>query len=85
MRGKHFVQDGNNSLQATLKLLLKYASFKLSVSSWAGSVEVWAQMTLRGHNEVGHQNRFKITISWKKDSGTEGFGNRMQFSMQLNN
>lgn len=85
MRGKHFVQDGNNSLQATLKLLLKYTSFKLSVSSWAGSVEVWAQMTLRGHNEVGHQNRFKITISWKRDSGTEGFGNRMQFSMQLNN
>lgn len=41
MRGKHFPQDGNNSLQATLKLLLKYASFKLS--SWAGSVEVWAQ------------------------------------------
>lgn len=47
MRGKHFPKDGNNSLQATLKLLLKYASFKLPISSWAGNVEVWAQMTLR--------------------------------------
>lgn len=49
-------------------------------SSWARNAIVWAQITLKGYNEVGQQKRCKITLNHgekKKDSGNEGFGNGM--------
>lgn len=36
--------------------------------------------------KLGHQKRYKVTLNHeRKDSRTKGFGNGMQFSMQLNN